>query len=943
MRFYENPMQTSLNRMPPRSYYIPKGKASVIPLNGKWKFAFFENGDAASMIDNWDEIDVPSCWQLKGYESPNYTNANYPFACIPPLVPNINPLGIYERTFEMNLTNERVYLVLEGVSSCAEIYLNDRFAGFTQGSRLMSEFDLTDFIVNGTNKIRVKVWKWCCGSYLEDQDEFRYNGIFRDIYLLKRPKGHLNDLSIKTEENDIIVKSDKDFTAKVYYKDKLVSCENSLNGEAVLKISAPVLWNAENPALYSVTTECAGEIIESRIGFRTVSISEAYELLINNVPVKLKGVNHHDSSSATGWYMSKEDYIRDLKLMKKLNINCIRTSHYPPAPFMLALCDEMGFYVILENDLETHGFLRRYPNVPYGYDSLNKDWPCSNELWAKECLERMKRTYQRDKNHSSVIMWSIGNECGHGANHINMVDFLRKTDNSRLIHYEPTSAKGFFEYADVYSRMYSPISDLKKWAEDSNFKQSIFLCEYSHAMGNGPGDVWDYVETFYKYKKIIGGCIWEWADHGVFENGILKYGGDFKNERTNDGNFCCDGMVFHDRALKSGSLEVKAAYAPFRAFFDGKILTVENRNDFTDLNAYKIIYTVENNGEACFKNEMVLNCMPHESVSVEIKEKLPEKTVFGAFLNVSFENNSGEEVFCCQLPVKAKFKKAMRKLTPAFITEEDFCFVIKCNNAKFRISKQTGELFSINKSGELLKEPLKLSFWRPSTDNDRKMEELWYDKTIWRGENFNNVFTYVFHTGIEKNAVIIKAYSAGISRKPFFEYTLKFTCFAEDTVEIKLDGKIREDNCIWLPRLGFEFALPYTFDNFAYFGNGPYDSYCDMTHHGTISKYESSADEEYVAYPVPQEHGNHTDVKYLKIADKILVESDKMEICVLHHSAKNIYKAAHTDELKKSTFTHVRIDYKNSGIGSAACGPELNEKYRLSEKKINFAFTLEVL
>lgn len=943
MRFYEDPNKTNLNRLKQRSYYIPKGKASLISLNGKWKFAFFENGDTVEDIDKWEETEVPSCWQLKGYESPNYTNANYPFACIPPLVPNINPVGIYERSIEINKTDERIYLVLEGVSSCAEIYINDRFVGFTQGSRLMAEFDLTEFIINGTNKIRIKVYKWCCGSYLEDQDEFRFNGIFRDIYLLKRPEGHLFDLSVKAENSKIKIKSNKEFSADIYFGGKLVSSGNSENCKADFYIENPTLWNSENPFLYNVIIKCAGEIIEVKTGFRIVKISGEYELLINDRPVKLKGINHHDSNSKTGWYMTKEDYIKDLRLMKKLNINCIRTSHYPPSPVMLDLCDEMGFYVILENDLETHGFLRRYPNVPYGYDSLNKDWPCSNEMWADECLERMVRTYNRDKNHSSVIMWSIGNECGHGKNHIKMVEYLKSTDNSRLIHYEPASSKGFFEYSDVYSRMYSPISDLEAWANDKAMKQSIFLCEYSHAMGNGPGDVFDYVEEFYKYKKIIGGCIWEWADHGVLENGVLKYGGDFKNEPTNDGNFCCDGLVFHDRKLKAGSLEVKAAYAPFRAKLKDKVLTVENRNDFTDLNRFKIIYTAENNGEKCFKNEIVLSCPPHESVSYEIGEKFPEKTVLGAFLSLSFENELNEEVYLCQLPIKAEIETKTEIKKSALIVKEDFCFTAKGENAVFKVSKQTGELFSVDYSGEILKEPLKLSFWRPSTDNDRKMEDLWYNKTIWQGENLNKVLTYVYSSECNDNSVIIKAYAAGISRKPFFDYTLCYSFFEDNSVNVKLSGKIREDNCIWLPRLGFQTAVPYDFDKFEYFGNGPFDSYCDMSHHGIISKHKSTADSEYVPYPVPQEHGNHIDVKYLKVADKLLFESDRMEISVLHHSMESIYNAAHTDELKKSPFTHIRIDYKNSGIGSAACGPELKDEYRLKEKDIDFEFSIKLI
>lgn len=563
MRKYENPLKTSENRLKQRSWYIPEGSEKC-DLNGEWRFKYFENGDKAGEITEWDNITVPSCWQLKGYENPNYTNINYPFPCDPPYVPDINPVGIYERSFQLTDGSLDTYLVFEGVSSVAEVYINGKYVGFTEGSRLMAEFDITEFVSSGTNVIRVYVRKWCCGSYLEDQDAFRYNGIFRDIYILSRPQGHIFDLDLRTEENTIICTADKDFSAELYDGETLLSTGLSLGGKLCFTVDTPKLWTAETPNLYTVKFLAAGETVTRKVGFRTIEISPDYELLINGTPVKLKGVNHHDTHPEKGWTMSEEDYVRDLKLMKELNINTIRTSHYPPAPKFLDYCDEMGFYVILETDIETHGFLRRYANVGYCFDVDSPDWPCANPEWKKEFLSRMERAYERDKIHSSIIMWSTGNESGYSENQHDMIEWVKARDSQRLAHCEDASRKGTPDNTDVFSMMYPSVGRIKDWAEDNKIKQPVFMCEYAHAMGNGPGGVWDYWDAIYGNKKLIGGCIWEWADHVVLDYGVQKYGGDFVGELTHEGNFCCDGMVFADRSFKAGTYEIKNTYAPFR-------------------------------------------------------------------------------------------------------------------------------------------------------------------------------------------------------------------------------------------------------------------------------------------------------------------------------------------------------------------------------------------
>ena len=528
MRIYENPQMTSENRKAPRSYYMPGGVSEYQLLNGVWDFAYFSRDiNVPEEIVSWDKIPVPSCWQLHGYENPNYTNINFPYPCDLPYVPDDNPCGIYQREFELKRKWGKVYFVMEGVSSCAFLYVNSEYVGYTQGSHLQAEFDITSFVKEGTNTIRVNVLKWCCGSYLEDQDFFRFNGIFRDCYILQRPEGHIEDVEMIPNEKQIHIHIRGTAQVRILEGD-VVLVQGQMEDQFSYAPEKPILWNAEKPFLYTVELERDGEILTFRTGLRKVEISEDYELLINDVSVKLHGVNHHDTSKFRGWCQTDEELRKDLEVMKELNINCVRTSHYPPTPRFIELCDEMGFYVILETDIESHGFVRRLPDVGYGYDVSSNAWPCTMKEWKKEHVERMRRMVETYKNHTSAIMWSTGNESGHGSNHVEMIKWTRKRDGSRLIHCEDASRKGQFHNADVYSRMYSSLEELEKMALTDDINMPVFLCEYAHAMGNGPGDVYAYNELFDKYPKLIGGCIWEWADHVVTENGVQKYGGDFE-------------------------------------------------------------------------------------------------------------------------------------------------------------------------------------------------------------------------------------------------------------------------------------------------------------------------------------------------------------------------------------------------------------------------------
>ncbi len=941
MRIYENPERTSENRMPARSYYIPSGVSEYTLLNGEWRFAFFKRDiDIPQMIEEWDTITVPGCWQAQGYENPNYTNINYPYPCDPPYIPDDNSCGVYERDFVIAKKWGKVYFVLEGVSSCAFVEVNGHYIGFTQGSRLQAEFDITEYVNEGYNILRVKVLKWCCGSYLEDQDAFRYNGIFRDCYLLQRPVGHITDVDMIPGYDHIQLKLDGEAHVRILAGNALLY-ESDIVGNCTYTPETPMHWNAEKPFLYTVEIERCGEVLRFKTGLRKIEISNQYELLINGMSVKLHGINHHDTNRFHGWYQTDEELLEDLNLMKRLNINCIRMSHYPPTPRFAQMCDELGFYVIMETDIESHGFLRRLPNVPYYFDMESGAWPGVQPEWRKEHLERMQRMVETYKNMPSIVMWSTGNESGHGANHVAMIDWTHHRDRTRFVHCEDANRKDRYSHvADVHSGMYYGFDFLEELAKDEMIKQPIFLCEYAHAMGNGPGDVWDYNELFDRYPKLIGGCIWEWADHVlVDDDGVQRYGGDFEGELTQDGNFCCDGLVFADRSLKAGSLEVKAAYQPMKTYYENGILSIYNRHDFTNLSECEFTYEIVCDDVAAVVQSVRLEAEPHATIQIPILYE-PMQCKYGVNLNCYLKKN-GELVAETQhelVSESAISKSDNEQEETCEIFEDDVAVYASGLNFAYTFSKHYGCFTSIVVNGmEHLSGPMQISAFRAPTDNDRNDIAFWANQNIWQGENLDCAFTKTYKCIREGNVLTVTSSLAGVSRAPIFRYTQKITFDAAGRVDLEITGNVRED-AHWLPRIGFEFTMPSEISAFSYYGKGPYENYCDMHHHTKLGLYKSSAKEAYIPYVVPQEHGNHTAVRALWIGNLKFSGQPYFECNVSEYGAQDLYRAMHTDELQQDGDTHVRIDYRVSGLGSHACGPELKEKYRVNEKTIAFAF-----
>ena len=953
MRFYENPAKTSENRLKQRSYYIPENDGALLSLNGNWRFHYYRRDfDLEEEITQWDEIDVPSCWQVRGYENPNYTNVRFPFPVDPPYVPDANPCGVYEREFQLEPA-EKTYFVFEGVASVGVLYINGKYVGFTTGNHMQAEFDISDFVVNGTNTVRVVVYKWACTSYLEDQDFFRFNGIFRDVYILSRPAGHITDIEITTNENTITATFDGSAVITLLDGDKILACQQAQN-TATFTVDDPHFWNAEQPYLYTLKFESCGEIITQKVGLRTISISNRGELLINGVSVKLQGVNRHDTHPTNGWTMSDAEIFTELKLMKQLNINCIRTSHYPPTPKMLEFCDTLGFYVVLEADLESHGFCKRYGNGEKDpqYDVESPDWPCQKPEWEHEHLERMERALERDKNHCCVIMWSIGNEAGFGDHHKSMIQWLRARDQSRLAMSECASRKAAVlarpehtderYFSDIHARMYLPLDKCREYCENEERTQPLFLCEYSHAMGNGPGDICDYWDLVDRYPKFIGGCVWEWADHTVIEDGISKYGGDWETELVHDGNFCCDGIVFPDRTPKSGTLEMKYAYQPMRVSLTEDGLQITNRYSFRNFSEFTLCYQLVCDGNVLSSHDTVLKLAPQETCVLPLPSNIPDVCNCGCYVNLQLKDRKGYEVAVSQIDLGVSVADTINPVSSAKLSETEKTIVARGENFCYTFSKFYGAFVSMQRNGrELLASPMTLSCFRAPIDNERIVKAHWVHRDGLT-EHMDRGLCKIYSTTVCGNTIITEGSLSGVSVQPYLHFVQTISIGQNGSVDFHVDAMVNERS-FWLQRFGYEFAITDPDASFSYFGKGPDENYCDLNRHCAYGIWNSSASREYVPYLRPQEHGNHYGVRYLDLENAFRITSQHpFEINVSQYSTMELFRKKHSAELQKDGTTHIRIDYKNSGLGSHSCGPALQPKYCLSEKDIHFDFRLEL-
>lgn len=1000
-KYWENPDVLHINCENPHSYFIPyeteskarkgvRGSSKFYKsLSGMWKFKYHntvyrvedgfysENYDAGS----WDNLIVPSNWQMHGHDIPHYTNVEYPYPCDPPFVPNDNPAGLFIRDFHVDKMDANdVTLVFEGVDSCFYLWINGKWVGYSQVSHMISEFDITQYIKNGKNRIAVMVLKWCDGSYLEDQDMWRMSGIFREVYLLSRAKGHISDLFIKTDFNSDFTEGFLTCEVETAGKDTsdLLAVLKDPQGNTIsdqtiklanktilkFKVSNPDLWSAETPNLYELYLYQGEEVILQKVGFRKIEVKESV-ILINGKPVKLKGVNRHDSHPELGHTIPLYHMKNDLILMKRHNVNAIRTSHYPNDPRFLELCDEFGFYVIDEADLETHGV------QPAGdFSMISK-----NPQFEKAYIDRMKRMVERDKNHSSIIMWSLGNESGFGGNHRKMAYWAKEKDASRLLHYEGAMTPALPEYErnepvdtsclDVYSRMYPSIDWIaNEFLKDNNELRPLVLCEYCHSMGNGPGDLKDYWDLIYKHPRLSGGFVWEWTDHSVkarTPDGIeyYAYGGDF-GDKPNSGNFCIDGLVYPDRIPHKGLLELKNVIAPVRTkavdLTSGKV-KITNLYDFINLSHLVLNWTVEKDGECVDAGELApLALAPQKSRVVTLPYLLPEKADGRYYLKISYTlvtatewANKGYEVAFEQfeLPVGKVEKTELNTADMASLQtiKSNKEVVITGNEFTYVFNKYYGTFTSIQYNGaDMLCASPKFNVWRAPTDNDRNIMHQWMS------EGYDRLDTHTYSVTVtsedEKHITLCSEFSlGGYIKIPVIRGKAFWTVYGNGDIVLETQAAVRE-GVPFLPRFGLQFTLPKGSELVEYFGYGPHESYVDKRRSTWKSRFESTVDAMHEDYLSPQENGSHYSTEWATVTDLLgmgllFIGMEDFSFNVSHYTPEDIARASHPYKLEKRKETIVNIDYFNSGVGSNSCGPELLPQYRLSQKDIRFKLRIK--
>ena len=995
MERYNDLTLVSENREKQRAYYVPhtslesaqtkdKNKSEAYrTLNGVWDFCYLECPldipEDIGALSFEKTLPVPSCWESYGYGQIQYTNTNYPFQYDPPYTGVLNPVGVYRREFECP-ASDRTYLVFEGVSSYFELYINGRYAGMSRGSHCQAEFDVSALVRPGKNTVIVAVYTNNAESYLEDQDQFRYHGIFRDVYMLSRPEDHIRDIYIKP---DISGKAEVEvtFTGEPLPYEFFFLMPDSSRVEC---IKDPQLWSAEKPYLYDAVIVCNGEYILRSVGFRTVATSEKGELLINGVPVKLKGVNRHDSHPEFGWCVSFADMQRDIVLMKQHDINCVRCSHYPNHPEFLELCDRLGLYVVDECDLETHGV-----SSAMGAHQIISEEIVGNEKWLPAMLDRMERMVERDKNFSSIIMWSMGNEAQFGKNFEEMSRWTKSRDDSRLVHYEQTVFPAGRKYGadqppisdcvDVVSRMYSPIHCVEYHGAQTDDLRPYFLCEYAHAMGLGPGELKDYWDVIYRYPRLIGGCVWEWCDHAVgkqFPDGkrIYLYGGD-SGEFPHDGNFCCDGLVFPDRTPSTGLLAYKKAIEPLVVeCLDAQkgLFVFENRYDFTDLSEFNFTYRLRVDDTVTELGSFAVQIPPHEKKTVTLSYTLPENCRLGAYVEISMDAaeatqwcDGGHELaweqFALPVPVLTPEKKAQ---APKAVEETGRYITVTTDLHTFTLDKARGMLVSVRDgSGEYLARPADMILWRALIDNDKREVEMW------RKEFVHKTSFVVRNVTVRSEESAYTVRVDGIVGAParvgIYLVSMDYI-FTDNGVRISIHGEKNhklsqlQDACdragiqsevmlrnevSEVPRFALRIPLKKEMSQLEYFGKGDRECYCDYQQHAKMGVWHSTVQQEYEPYIMPQECGNHMDAKYLRVSGQgsaIRFEADThFEFSALPYTVEALDEAKHAFELPEPTSTEVLICYKNRGVGSASCGPALKDKYRVTDEIVDFSFTIE--
>lgn len=1000
-------------------------------------------------------VPVPSVWQNLEVDNHQYTNVNYPFPFDPPYVPQENPCATYihDFTYEKIADAERAFLTFEGVDSCFYVWLNGTFVGYSQVSHGVSEFDISSSVVDGNNRLAVLVLKWCDGSYMEDQDKFRYSGIFRDVYVVSRPKQAIRDWHVHTDilwdssesgtaqsaditlefdffntqtvpvhavltsdDGTVVASADSVLTSRAQEESSIHAQNDSdttdylvhtfvPRAEIVLHVKHPQLWNAEEPYLYHLTLTTEHEAITDYVGIREIS-TQGGVLRINRQRVVMHGVNRHDSDPVTGPVISQQQITRDLTLMKEHNMNALRTSHYPNAPHFYALYDQLGFYVIDEADNESHGSSSQIANDTSDQAALLR-WNApiaNNSEWTAATVDRTRRAVERDYNRPSVIMWSMGNECAYGCTFEAALAWTKAADPSRVTHYESARYVGEgethdYSNLDVHSRMYPSLDEIRAYFsqegpqgdgsngdDGDNGTKPYVMCEYSHAMGNGPGDLEDYFQLIQQHDGFIGGFVWEWCDHAIYRgtdargHKLWAYGGD-SGEYPHDSNFCMDGLVYPDRRPHTGLKEFKAVYRPARvsAFDAGRgTLTLHNYLDFLSLDLLDVTVTVLLDGVRFWTSEpqQAPAIAPHEEGELSINgmastlanmpeqgnvtllvtttthrpwHVLPQGAEVGTE-EVSVRESSNHRVAVAKQNI-AEAVNALTVPTPDAMAKalnvetEERQYVISNDTVRVYIDRTTGMLTRYTMRGEsLLSEPAQVSIWRAPTDNDRNIKHRWIDA------RFDRAYTRCYASSAQKlptGSVRVSCDMGLVAPVVQRIATLHADWIITTEGAISLDLQATRDMGFpFLPRFGVRLALPKQLTRVTYCGYGPYESYIDKHQASWHGVFEGTTETLFEPYIMPQENGNHYDCDWASVADPTervslaFFGNQRFDFQALPYSEQELTAAQHNAELPESSATYVHLDARNSGVGSNSCGPELQEKYQTRERDLRLQVTL---
>ena len=1002
-RYYENLNVLHENTMPARAYYIPASKRMdnlvehreesdrMQLLNGTWKFQYFtsiynikdsffeKNYDT----ENFDEIQVPSVWQMAGYDTHQYTNIRYPFPFDPPYVPQDIPCGAYVHNFEYSRDEKasKAFLNFEGVDSCFYVWINGSYIGYSQVSHMTSEFDVTDVLQDGTNTVAVLVMKWCDGSYLEDQDKFRMSGIFRDVYILKRPKQAISDYHIKTRIEDMLAKVEIEMkfyfplNVKISIEDRngAVVALGSIaeEGTAVLEIASPELWNTENPYLYKLILETENEVIVDHIALRKIEIKDQV-IYLNGQKIKFRGVNRHDSDPVTGFTINTEQITTDLTLMKQHNFNAIRSSHYPNAPFFYEMCDKYGFMVIDEADIEAHGPFMIYRKEDTDYNRF-KRWNekiADDPVWEEAIVDRVKLMVERDKNRFCIVMWSMGNESAYGCNFEKALEWTKNFDPDRITQYESARYRNYdetYDYSnlDVYSRMYPALSEIQEYL-DKDGSKPFLLVEYCHSMGNGPGDFEDYFQMIQDNDKMCGGFVWEWCDHaiahGTAENGktIYAYGGDH-GEEIHDGNFCMDGLVYPDRTVHTGLLEYKNVYRPARVISYNKEsgeLVLHNYMDFDDLKDYvKISYELTQDGLVISKGILPeFSVAPHGEGITNLKINVPEngkcylKLIYHLKKELPLLNEDHilgfDEIEVSKEDTKCKLAEKWIPKTVVDselqVNENDTQIHIKGREFAYTIDKRTALFTEMKFAGrEYLNHPMELNIWRAPTDNDM------YIKSEWKKAHYDKAYTRAYTTEVVqgKHGVKITSHASVVAEtvQKILDVTITWKIEAAGKIDADI-AVTKDDEFPDLPRFGVRMFLDKKLSAVRYFGMGPQESYCDKHQAASHGLYRADVGDLHEDYIRPQENGSHYDCEYVELNNSrygIVASAEKaFSFNASYYTQEELEKKTHNYELIESDSVVFCVDYALNGIGSNSCGPVVLDQYRFDDVLFRFQFTL---